>query len=319
MRGGNKMKFVYKLERKLGRYAVRNLSLVLICCYAAGYVLQLVNADFMSFLTLNPYLILHGQVWRLVSWIIIPPDGFGFFTLLMLYFYYAIGTMLEHTWGTFRYNFYIFGGILFTVIGSFATMGYAYLVYGQEIQLVGAKLFFTSDSLAGSWFRLFSTYYVNMSIYLAFAATFPEQVIYLMYVLPIKIKYLGIMYAVLLVYEFITFGAVGRIIIGASLLNFVVFFLLTRNYKRISPQEISRKRKFRRAVWEGARGDNTVHFRGKNVITRHRCAVCGRTELDDDSLEFRFCSKCDGNYEYCSDHLYTHEHVHHRSGQEIPH
>ena len=67
-----------------------------------------------------------------------------------------------------------------------------------------------------------------MSIYLAFAATFPEQVIYLMYVLPIKVKYLGIMYAVMVVYEFIKFDTVGRIIIGASLLNFVVFFLLTR-------------------------------------------------------------------------------------------
>ncbi len=311
------MKFVYKLERKFGRYAVRNLSFVLICCYAVGYVLQLVDADILSWLTLNPYLILHGQVWRLVSWIVIPPEGFGFFTLLMLYFYYAIGTMLERTWGAFRYNFYIIGGILFTILGSFATMGYAYLVYGDEIRLLGAKVFFTNNMFAASWFTLFSTYYVNMSIYLAFAATFPEQVVYLMYVLPIKIKYLGIMYAVMIVYQFITFGPVGRIIIGASLLNFVVFFLLTRNYKRISPQEISRKRKFRRAVREGARGDNTVQFRGKNVITRHRCAVCGRTELDDDSLEFRFCSKCDGNYEYCSDHLYTHEHVNGNGAKDL--
>lgn len=307
------MKFVYRLERKFGRYAVRNLSLVLICCYAAGYILQLVDARILSWLTLNPYLILHGQVWRLVSWVIVPPSGFGFFTLLMLYFYYAIGTVLERTWGTFRYNFYIFGGILFTILGSFAAMGYAYLTYSDEIALFGAKMFFTSSNFA-AWFVLFSTYYVNMSIYLAFAATFPERVVYLMYVLPIKIKYLGIMYAVMLLYEFITFGAVGRIIIGASLLNFIVFFLLTRNYKRISPQEISRKRKFRRAVHEGARGGNTVPFHGRNVITRHRCAVCGRTELDDDSLEFRFCSKCDGNYEYCSDHLYTHEHVH-RNGE----
>ena len=121
-------------------------------------------------------------------------------------------------------------------------MGYAYLDsdYSLMIKLYGAESFFTS--IAGGWFRLFSTYYVNMSIYLAFAATFPEQVIYLMYVLPIKVKYLGIMYAVMVVYEFIKFDTVGRIIIGASLLNFVVFFLLTRNYRRISPQEINRKR-----------------------------------------------------------------------------
>lgn len=316
------MKFVYKLERKLGRYAIRNLSLVLICCYAAGYILQLINSDILSWLTLNPYLILHGQVWRLVSWILIPPEGFGFFTLLMLYFYYSIGTVLERTWGDFRYNFYIIGGMIFTILGSFAVMGYGYLAYGDRIKLFGAEMFFTSPMLAGNWFLLFSTYYINMSIFLGFAATFPNQQVYLMFLLPIKIKYLGILYSVMLIFEFISYGVVGRIIIGASLLNFVVFFLLTRNYRRISPQEISRKRKFHRAVREGARGDNVVQFRGKNVITRHRCAVCGRTELDDDSLEFRFCSKCDGNYEYCSDHLYTHEHVHKTNGEnerEIPH
>lgn len=305
------MKFMYKLERKFGKYSIQNLSLVLICCYAVGYVLQLVNANMLSWLTLNPYLILHGQVWRLFTWIFVPPDTFGFFTLLMLYFYYAIGTTLERTWGEFRYNFYIFGGMLFTILGSFAVMGYAYLSkdYSIYIKLYGAKNVFTNNALLGLWFRMFSTYYVNMSIYLAFAATFPDQVIYLMYVLPIKVKYLGIMYAVVLVYEFINYNAVGRIIIAASLLNFIVFFFLTRNYKRISPQEINRRHKFRQAVREGKRGDNVSQFRGRNVVTRHRCAVCGRTELDDDSLEFRFCSKCDGNYEYCSEHLYTHEHV----------
>ncbi len=305
------MKFLYKLERKFGKYSIRNLSFVLICCYAVGYVLQLVSPGMLTWMTLNPYLVLHGQVWRLVTWILVPPDTLGFFTMLMLYFYFAIGTMLERTWGTFRYNFYIFGGMLFTIIGSFLVMGYAYLDsdYSLMIKLYGAESFFTS--IAGGWFRLFSTYYVNMSIYLAFAATFPEQVIYLMYVLPIKVKYLGIMYAVMVVYEFIKFDTVGRIIIGASLLNFVVFFLLTRNYRRISPQEINRKRKFKQAV-RGAGGSNVSQFKGRNVITRHRCAVCGRTELDDDSLEFRFCSKCEGNYEYCSEHLYTHEHVHAR-------
>ena len=42
---------------------------------------------------------------------------------------------------------------------------------------------------------------------------------------------------------------------------------------------------------------------------RHKCAVCGRTELDAPDLEFRYCSKCAGDHEYCSEHLYTHTHV----------
>lgn len=314
------MGFLYKMERKFGRYAIKNLSLVLIMCYAVGYVLELVAGNILSYMTLNPYLILHGQVWRLVTWILIPPESFSFFTLIMLYFYYSIGTNLENTWGVFRYNFYLLGGFLFTILGSFALMGYFYLTDAEFIKLVGAQTYFTTTGglkvgntaywFAGSYFSMFSTYYVNMSIFLAFAATYPHAQIYLMFILPIKMKYIGIIYAAILGYQFIAAGAAERIIIGASLLNFVVFFLLTRNYRRISPKEIHRKRKFRREVREGGYRDNTVPFRGRSTISRHRCAICGRTELDDDSLEFRFCSKCDGNYEYCMDHLYTHEHVH---------
>ncbi len=311
------MKFMNKLERKFGRYAIRNLPLGLILCYAVGYLMQLIAPSFFEFLMLNPYLLLHGQVWRLVTWILVPPSSFDFFTLIMLYFYFSIGMSLERTWGTFRYNFYFFGGMFFTVLGSFAVMAYAYVnkEYAAVIELFGAKTFFTRLELGGSWFLMFSTYFVNMSIFLAFAATFPNMEVYLMFLLPIKIKYLGMIYGALLLYQFIKYDIVGRIVIGASLLNFVVFFLMTRNYRSISPKEVHRKQKFRREVREGQRGDNTVPFRGRTVITRHRCAVCGRTEMDDENLEFRFCSKCDGNYEYCMDHLYTHEHVHNTQGK----
>ena len=329
-KGDGLMKFVYKLERKLGRYAIKNVALVLIICYAIGYILELMPGNWMSFLSLNPYLVLHGQVWRLITWILVPPESFSFFTLIMLYFYYSLGTTLERTWGSFRFNFFIFGGILFTIIGAFAAMGYCYLTDAEFISAVGAEQYFTRVGgyaignktywLAGTWFDMISTYYVNMSIFLAFAATYPDMQIYLMFILPIKIKYMGIIYAALLIYEMLHLSAVGRIIVVASILNFIVFFLLTRNYKRISPAEYKRKQNFRREVRQGMRGDNTVAFRGRTAITRHRCAVCGRTELDDDSLEFRFCSKCDGNYEYCMEHLYTHEHVHKQTQEEeLPH
>ena len=98
-------------ERKFGKYAIRNLSFVLVLCYAVGYVLQLAGGGglVLSYLTLNPYAILHGQIWRLVTWVLIPPSSGGlFFTLLMLYFYCSLGTSLERTWGTYRYNVYLF-------------------------------------------------------------------------------------------------------------------------------------------------------------------------------------------------------------------
>lgn len=88
-----------KFEKKFGRYAIKNISLVLICCYVIGYVIQLLSPQLEAMLTLNPYAILHGQIWRLVTWILIPPSSLDLFTIIMLLFYYSIGTSLEMTWG----------------------------------------------------------------------------------------------------------------------------------------------------------------------------------------------------------------------------
>ena len=274
-------------EKKFGKYAIRNLSLVLILCYACGYLIQFVNSGFLHYLTLNPYAILHGQVWRLVTWIIVPPDASNlFFVLIMLYFYFSIGTTLENTWGTYRYNLYIFSGMLFTILGSFVLMAYSYLFHGETIMVYGAENYFRSVAL------LFSTYYVNMSIFLAFAATFPEATVLLMFIIPVKIKWLGIIYAVLLGAQFLMGPIYSKFVIAASLMNFLVFWFTSRN-----PKQIHRRQEFKRDI------------KRNTSITRHKCAICGRTELDCPEMQFRFCSKCDGNYEYCEEHLYTHTHV----------
>ena len=106
-------------EKRFGKYAVRNLSLALILCYVVGYIIQMINGSFLGYLTLNPYEILHGQIWRVFTWLIIPPSSLDPFTIIMLLFYYNIGTSLERTWGTYRYNVYLLSGMSFTVIGSF--------------------------------------------------------------------------------------------------------------------------------------------------------------------------------------------------------
>lgn len=291
------MKFLNKLERKFGKYAVRNISMILIICYAAGYVLELINPNIMFLLYLNPYLILKGQVWRLVTWILVPPESLSFFTLIMLYFYYSLGTNLERTWGTFRYNLYLFSGMVFTIIGSFLMLGYIWLTEG------GMPANLTLGGMDGMmmgfyyYFGGFSTYYVNMSIFLAYAMTFPDMQVLLFFFIPIKVKVLGIIYAVMLVFSIFTSGVAGWFVIGASLFNTLIFFLLTRNYRRVDPREIQRRRTYQKQV-KMPRG-----------VTKHKCAICGRTELDGEDLEFRFCSKCNGNYEYCKEHLYTHPHV----------
>ena len=285
-------------ERKFGKYAIKNLSIVLIICYAIGYLITMFDRSgtLISYLVLNPYAILHGQVWRLVTWVLIPPEtGNIFLTLIMLYFYGSIGTTLERTWGTYRYNVYLFQGMLFTILGSFLVMGYHYLFDAESIAMMGPQGVDMYFMYIGLFY--FSTFYVNMSIFLAFAATFPEVQVLLMFIIPIKVKWLGIIYGIMLAFEFIRTGVDGKFAIAASLLNFLVFFFTSRSMMHMSPKQIHRRQEFKRDV------------RRNTGITKHKCAICGRTETDNPELQFRFCSKCDGNYEYCEDHLYTHTHI----------
>ena len=276
------MNWTINWKEKFGRYAIHNLPLSDRSGYIIGFGVYMFVPNLLNLLTLEPAYILHGQIWRIISWVLIPPSGNIFTTVIMMLFYYSLGTALERTWGAFRYNVYIFSGILFTVIGAFLL----YLIVG--VDAVGYGVFF-------------STYYINMSIFLAFAVSYPDMEVLLYFILPIKMKWMALVYAALTIYDLVRGNLFTRIAIIASLLNFIVFFLSSRNVKPYMPKEQMRKRKFKQ---EQERPHMT--YAGG---ARHRCAVCGRTELDDPNLEFRFCSKCNGNYEYCQDHLFTHEHV----------
>ncbi len=305
------MGFYAKLEKKFGRFAIKNITLVLIICYAAGYVLEAVNPEFLYYLSLDPVEIVHGQVWRLVSWLLIPPpESNMFFAIIMLVFYYSIGTTLERTWGTFHYNFYLFMGMIFTIMGSFLLMAYCNIRYPDGFGGLSA-------SAPTSWLSLsFSTYYVNMSIFLAYACTFPDNEVYVMFILPIKVKWLGVIYGAFIGYEMIyemiayraTNGFVYPFVIGASLLNFIVFFFTTRKYIVHRYRRTKAQKAYRAQTRNFEYERHKMEESKASSVSKHKCAICGRTERDGEDLVFRFCSKCDGNYEYCQDHLYTHIH-----------
>ena len=270
-----------KMERRFGRYAIRNLTMYLLAGYAIGYLLSFTMPQLLTYFTLEPALILKGQVWRLLSWVIIPPNDNIIFVIFMMLLYYSLGNTLESYWGAFRYNVYIFSGILFTVIGAFIVNG-----------LIGGITGFGS---------LYSTYYINMSIFLACASIMPDYQLLLYGIIPIKMKWLAVLGVVLLAVDAVQGGLIIRIVIIASLLNFIIFFFCNRNLRGHSPKQAARRKKFQKQI---SRPQNQYAGGAK-----HRCAVCGRTELDNPTLEFRYCSKCNGNYEYCQDHLFTHEHV----------
>ena len=284
------MKFIDKLERKFGRFGIPNLTIYMIVCYVIGYALMIVNPGILNWLSLEPAYILRGQVWRLVTWVLYPPSTSGvlWFAIAVLFFYYPIGTSLERTIGTFKYTLYILSGVIFTILGAFIL----YFLLGGNV-LVG---------------NVFSTYYISLSTFLAYAMCYPDMQVLLMFIIPVKMKWMAIFYVVIVVYEMIQYVMAGPwylvIPIVASLLNFIIFYFGTKDFSRYNPKEIHRRNEFRRAMEPQGRMKS-----GSGSVTKHKCAICGRTELDDPNLEFRFCSRCNGNYEYCQDHLFTHTHV----------
>lgn len=283
------MKFFNQLERKFGRYAIKDLPRYIAGMYAVGIVIQLINpAIYYVFLGLNGREILHGQVWRILTFLLFPPfslsgprDFIGvIFNLFIIPTYYFLGSTLERVWGSFRFNLYFLLGILGHVAGSAAI----YLIWG-----IGTNL---------------SPVFLNFSLFIAFAMIFPDMEFLIWGLLPVKIKYLALAESAIYLYYFITGGMIVRLEIGLSLLNVFLFFFITRKPQRFSPKEIQRRHEF-----------NTQTKIKPAGRTRHRCAVCGRTEEDGVQMEFRYCSKCEGSYEYCQDHLYTHQHVIKNSNQ----
>ena len=292
------MNWIDKLERKFGRHGgIPNLTVYIIICYVIGYLLTYMNPSLLSMMSLDVSKILQGQIWRLVTWVIYPPStgNFLLFAISILFFYYPIGTSLERTWGSFRYTLYIFSGLLFVLIAAFIT----YFVTGGFVVIDGMTYM-----IGGS---VFTTYYLSLSVFLAYAACYPDMQILLWFVIPIKMKWMAWVYGAIIVYNMISYVRVGLWVMAvpilASLLNFVLFFFSNRNMHRYNPKEVHRRREFKKAMAQSRVNPAT------GGITKHKCAICGRTEKDDPNLEFRFCSKCNGNYEYCQDHLFTHQHV----------
>ncbi len=269
------MKFFYNFEHRFRKYAIPNLMYYIIGMYGVGLLMEMLAPGFYwQYLSLDAGKILSGQVWRIATFMIYPPGGGTFLSLISMYLYYMLGVNLERIWGAFRFNVYFFMG----VIGHVAAALIMYIFMGKTVYL--------------------TTEFLNYSLFFAFAATFPDLEFLLFFVIPIKAKWLAIFNGIYFLYGFITGNIATRVTIFMSLLNFIIFFILTRNLSRFNPKEIKRKQNFNKQMKIKPQG-----------WTHHRCAVCGRTEKDSPNLEFRYCSKCEGSFEYCSEHLYTHKHV----------
>lgn len=188
-------RYIYKLQRKMPWLAIPNLMFYIVAGMATVFVCGMffpkINAT--EWLTLIPSLIAKGQVWRLVTFIFIPPQSSLMFMVFALYFYYMIGRTLEDSWGSFGFTVYYLLGMIGTVLASLLTGG--------------------ADNS-----------FLNLSLFFAYAILYPDETFLLFFILPIKAKWLAIADAAIYVFVFIAGTWVQRGAIIASLLNLAIFF-----------------------------------------------------------------------------------------------
>ena len=271
------------------RFGIPNLMRVIVIGNVAVYVLMLLtqanNANALSFLTFNLNALLHGEVWRLVTFVFVPAYSSPFALLISLYFYYWIGSTLERQWDTAKFNLYYISGALLTVLG-----------------VVLASLITGNPYLTAA-----GTGYVNLSMFFAFAFLFPDTTVLLFFILPVKMKWLAYLDGALFAFDIIkAIGAhnwAGVVLPIVALLNFAVFIWPEVHYlKERAKYQNSRKTvQFRQAQQQQAKQAQQQGY-------RHKCAVCGRTDTDYPDLQFRYCSKCVGYHCFCQDHIFNHVH-----------
>ena len=276
-------RFYYKHPR----FGIPNLMKFIVIGNVLIYFLDMFSNGYASWLFMfHPSAILHGQVWRIITFLFVPVSGYSssdMFSILWFamttLFYYYIGNALERQWGSTRFTvFYFLGAILNLIIG-FA--------------------FQTSVTM----------YYVNMSMFFSFATLYPEMQVLLYGILPLKVKWLAWLDAALFLFDIIRYlmlGAWGYALIPVvAILNYFLFFwddlmnIVRRKTGRMAYQSRSQTINFKKAQKEVQQRKGYLH----------KCAVCGITDADDPNMEFRYCSKCNGYYCYCSEHIHNHVHI----------
>lgn len=253
-----------RLERRLEPFAISNLSLYVVIAQTFVLLSGLMGMLDVRMLELVPGLVLQGEVWRLFTFVAIPPSG-GFspiFVVFALYLFYLYGSALDNYWGTLRYN-------LFLLVGYGLTVALAF---------VSPRVIATNLFLGGS-------------VFLAFAFLNPNFVLHLFFILPVKIKWLALFTWVIYAMQFIGGGLAAKLAVVAATGNFFLFF---------GREMVQRLKTGQRRAQEHAKRER---MRQELAGPMHTCSVCGRTSDSDPELGFRYRTEGDDEVCYCEDHL----------------
>lgn len=258
------MSIIDSLERRFGKYAIHNLTYYLIIGQVFAYILIYFVPHYETLFFLQGNLLLRGELWRLITFIFMPISKDLLFVAFTWYIFYIYGISLEQQWGSFRYLVYFLAGYIATII---------------------LTLLFPSFPLYNG--------YIYTSLFLAFAYMYPNYLLYIFFVIPVRVKWLALFTWIGLIVGFVSGPTSTKIITVVSISNFFLFF---------------GKHVFYSLQW---RLQGTSYQFSRAVESRkphHICAVCGKNEIKNPDMDIRYCENCTPVTCYCGDHIRNHKH-----------
>lgn len=274
------------------RFGIPNLMRYIVIGNILVYLLSMYSSSgAVAFLAFNWSKVLQGEIWRLVTFPFI--SGYSslsdiLFLALFLYFYYWMGSVLEREWGTAKFSLYYLSGLVLTllvaIIVSIAT-GTSPYMYGTD--------------------------YVNLSMFFAFAMLYPDAQVMLLFIIPVKIKWLAwvdaAFFALSAVQSLLGGSILGALLPVVAIANFFVFFWTEITDRFARRRDFSRHRNSHQTI-QFKQAARRQAKKAQEQGYRHKCSVCGRTDTDFPDLQFRYCSKCAGYHCFCEDHIFNHVH-----------
>ncbi len=255
-----------RLDRRFGRYAIPNLMAYIVGGMAILWVLSMSRPEALDRLELDLYAVKRGELWRLLTFVLIPPRSSPLWLMVNLYFMWWVGSSLEQHWGAFKFNVYYFAGVAGAIVAAIFT-----------------------GSASNFWLN-------SVSLLFAFATLFPDVEILLFFILPVKVKWLGLLSAAPMVYAFVVGDWATRASVVASLVGYVLFFAgHWRDAWRSRGVQV--RQKARRAELDAS----------APVFGHRECAICGAREADGVDIRVCSCEKCGGKPRpLCLEHARNH-------------
>jgi hypothetical protein len=268
-----------RLERRFGAYAVENLILYIVGGMAIVWILAQARHEVIGRLTLDIHAVRRGELWRLVTFLFIPPDRSPFWILVNLYFTWWVGSSLEQQWGAFKFDLYVLLSVLATIAAAVivAIIPGLYAAPASNVWVLG----------------------VDGSLLVALATVSPNEEILLSFVLPIRLKWVGILAAALAGYVFISSSWAGRASILAAFAVYALFFA-EHWVRALQHQQVLARQSARRASFEEPSGQG-------RALGQRVCAICGAREADGADIRVCSCEKCGGQpRSLCLEHARNH-------------